>query len=61
MIKHFQEYQEPDESNSVDAQQRKPLKSPEGEAVLLPLGESTLTHNMGIPVVVVITKVGSNI
>ena len=60
VVKHFQEYKEPDESSSASAQQRKPLKSPEGEVVLLPLGETTLTHNMGVPIIVVITKVSSS-
>ena len=58
-MKHFQEYQEPDESNTTTGSARKPVTSPDGEGVLLPLGETTLTQNMGVPIVVVITKVGN--
>lgn len=56
VVKQFQEYVEP--GSSVEgASQRRSAESEE-ESVVLPLGENTLTHNLGIPLVVVCTKVG---
>uniref|UniRef100_A0A1A8FJL9 Dynein light intermediate chain n=1 Tax=Nothobranchius korthausae TaxID=1143690 RepID=A0A1A8FJL9_9TELE len=54
MVKIFQEYTEPE-----DAAPSSPRRAPtlgEDEAVVLPLGDNTLTHNLGIPVLVVCTK-----
>ncbi|XP_062343283.1 cytoplasmic dynein 1 light intermediate chain 1 isoform X2 [Osmerus eperlanus] len=51
LVKQFQEYVEP--GSEEGAPQR---RSEEEESVLLPLGENTLTHNLGIPMVVVCTK-----
>lgn len=53
MVRQFQEYVEPDESS----QRRQNPASRSDDEVLLPLGETTLTHNLGIPIVVVVTKV----
>ncbi|KAM9493436.1 cytoplasmic dynein 1 light intermediate chain 1 isoform 2-T2 [Clarias gariepinus] len=54
LVKQFQEYVEP--GSSVEgASQRRSAESEE-ESVVLPLGENTLTHNLGIPLVVVCTK-----
>ncbi|CAK6949556.1 cytoplasmic dynein 1 light intermediate chain 1 isoform X2 [Scomber scombrus] len=52
LVKQFQEYTEPGSGEDSTPQRR----SEEEESVLLPLGENTLTHNLGIPVVVVCTK-----
>ena len=60
-----QEYIEPDEAalQSGNLPKRSGLLSPAGgpggeedESVLLPLGETTLTDNLGLPIVVVVTK-----
>ena len=53
VVKQFQEYTEPGSGEDGTPQRR----SEEEEGVLLPLGDNTLTHNLGIPVVVVCTKV----
>uniref|UniRef100_A0A8D0D924 Dynein light intermediate chain n=1 Tax=Sander lucioperca TaxID=283035 RepID=A0A8D0D924_SANLU len=52
VVKQFQEYTEPGSGEDGTLQRR----SEEEESVLLPLGDNTLTHNLGIPVVVVCTK-----
>lgn len=52
VIKQFQEYTEPGSEDG--APQR---RAEDEESVLLPLGDGTLTQNLGIPVVVVCTKV----
>jgi len=60
--RHFQEYIEPDAEalQSGNHAKRSGLLSPAGgeesESVLLPLGETTLTDNLGLPIVVVVTK-----
>jgi dynein light intermediate chain 1 len=66
VVRFFQEYTEPDENSSgsqVPSHRRdvNPLhpsaSHTEEDKVLLPLGEDTLSQNLGIPIVVVITKV----
>uniref|UniRef100_A0A8C5FNI5 Dynein light intermediate chain n=1 Tax=Gadus morhua TaxID=8049 RepID=A0A8C5FNI5_GADMO len=52
LVKQFQEYTEPGSGEDGAPQRR----SEEEESVLLPLGENTLTNNLGIPMVVVCTK-----
>ncbi|XP_026883446.2 cytoplasmic dynein 1 light intermediate chain 2 isoform X3 [Electrophorus electricus] len=56
MVKAFQEYVEPEEAVPPSPQRRGPPAGTEDEGVLLPLGENVLTHNLGIPVLVVCTK-----
>ncbi|XP_013419825.1 cytoplasmic dynein 1 light intermediate chain 2 isoform X1 [Lingula anatina] len=63
LVRHFQEYVEPEEGQEIKSPPRRdfnPLhpsaSSTDEERVLLPLGESTLTNNLGIPIVVVVTK-----
>lgn len=56
VIKEFQEYVEPEEGYQGSPQRRGP-SGQEDEHVSLPLGENVLTHNLGIPVLVVCTKV----
>ncbi len=60
MVRHFQEYVEPDDQmpQSMTASMRRvnPTKTEEDKA-LLPLGESTLNNNLGVPIIVVVTKV----
>ncbi|XP_074059216.1 cytoplasmic dynein 1 light intermediate chain 2 [Macrotis lagotis] len=56
-VKDFQEYVEPEEGYQGSPQRRGPLASAQdGENVTLPLGDNMLTHNLGIPVLVVCTK-----
>lgn len=52
IVKQFQEYTEPGSGEDGTPQRR----NEEEESVLLPLGDNTLTHNLGIPIVVVCTK-----
>ncbi|KAM4722594.1 cytoplasmic dynein 1 light intermediate chain 2 isoform 2-T2 [Rhinophrynus dorsalis] len=59
IVKDFQEYvePEPEEASSGSPQRRGPATSGmEDENVILPLGDNILTHNLGIPVLVVCTK-----
>ncbi|CAD5117211.1 DgyrCDS6007 [Dimorphilus gyrociliatus] len=60
MVTHFREYVEPDENQSSSSRRtfENPLHpSPSDEnKVLLPLGESTLVNNLGVPIIVVLTK-----
>lgn len=58
MVKAFQEYAEPEDATPASPQRRAPTAG-EDEAVVLPLGENTLTHNLGIPVLIVCTKVNT--
>ncbi|XP_034738076.1 cytoplasmic dynein 1 light intermediate chain 2 isoform X1 [Etheostoma cragini] len=55
MAKAFQEYTEPEDASPSSPQRRAPTAG-EDEAVVLPLGDNTLTHNLGIPVLIVCTK-----
>ena len=66
MVRQFQEYQEPAEGDEPKSPSRRTSSNPSGtggvaaseeDKVLLPLGETTLTQNLGIPFVVVVTKV----
>ncbi|XP_071959273.1 cytoplasmic dynein 1 light intermediate chain 2-like [Antedon mediterranea] len=56
LIRQFQMYVEPD--NTPDASSKKiTVATPnDEEQVLLPLGETTLTSNLGLPIIVVCTK-----
>ncbi|XP_026975490.1 cytoplasmic dynein 1 light intermediate chain 2 isoform X3 [Sagmatias obliquidens] len=57
VVKDFQDYVEPEEGCQGSPQRRGPLTSgPDEENVALPLGNNVLTHNLGIPVLVVCTK-----
>ncbi|XP_078066653.1 cytoplasmic dynein 1 light intermediate chain 2 isoform X2 [Mustelus asterias] len=56
LVKEFQEYVEPEEGSQGSPQRRAPVPGQEDEEVVLPLGENVLTHNLGIPVLVVCTK-----
>uniref|UniRef100_A0A8C9HCP5 Dynein light intermediate chain n=1 Tax=Piliocolobus tephrosceles TaxID=591936 RepID=A0A8C9HCP5_9PRIM len=56
-VKDFQDYMEPEECCQGSPQRRGPLTSgSDEENVALPLGDNVLTHNLGIPVLVVCTK-----
>ena len=67
VMKHFQEYFEIEDGTTVTATQPRRTAaaasggSEGGNGGLLPLGETTLTHNLGLPVVVVLTKVRSGL
>ena len=52
-MRHFQEYVEPDET--VEDRRRSGIK--DEDKVLLPLDENVLSDNLGLPMVVVLTKV----
>ncbi|XP_051949165.1 cytoplasmic dynein 1 light intermediate chain 1-like isoform X3 [Xyrauchen texanus] len=54
LVKEFQEYVEPGSDLDGVPQRRNPES--EEESILLPLGDNTLTHNLGLPIVVVCTK-----
>ncbi|XP_064200713.1 cytoplasmic dynein 1 light intermediate chain 1-like isoform X3 [Anguilla rostrata] len=57
LVRQFQEYTEPGSSLSISPQRRNPKAAyTDEEGIALPLGENTLTHNLGIPMVVVCTK-----
>lgn len=56
VVKQFQEYVEPGSDLESMPQRRNP--EADEESIVLPLGDNTLTHNLGIPVLVVCTKVG---
>ncbi|GCB61739.1 hypothetical protein scyTo_0011368, partial [Scyliorhinus torazame] len=56
LVKEFQEYVEPEEGTHGSPQRRAPVSGQDEEEVVLPLGENVLTHNLGIPVLVVCTK-----
>ncbi|XP_029354733.1 cytoplasmic dynein 1 light intermediate chain 2 isoform X4 [Echeneis naucrates] len=55
VVKVFQEYTEPEDATQSSPQRRAPTAG-EDEAVVLPLGDNTLTYNLGIPVLIVCTK-----
>lgn len=55
-MKAFQEYVEPEDGYQGSPQRRGP-SGQDDENVILPLGDNVLTHNLGIPVIVVCTKV----
>ncbi|KAA0710277.1 Cytoplasmic dynein 1 light intermediate chain 2 [Triplophysa tibetana] len=55
LVKQFQEYVEPGSDLDGVPQRRNPES--EEESVLLPLGDNTLTNNMGLTIVVVCNKV----
>uniref|UniRef100_A0A8C9W408 Dynein light intermediate chain n=1 Tax=Scleropages formosus TaxID=113540 RepID=A0A8C9W408_SCLFO len=54
IVKDFQEYTEPEDDIQGSPQKRG--GGSEDEGALLPLGDNVLTHNLGIPVLVVCTK-----
>ncbi|XP_029445268.1 cytoplasmic dynein 1 light intermediate chain 1 isoform X1 [Rhinatrema bivittatum] len=57
MVREFQEYEEPREDFPASPQRRNTLLQEDtDDSVILPLGKDTLTHNLGMPVVVVCTK-----
>ncbi|XP_022083930.1 cytoplasmic dynein 1 light intermediate chain 1-like isoform X2 [Acanthaster planci] len=59
LVQQFQEYVEPEEGEDPKSPRRTTAPGTVGgedEKILLPLGETTLTHNLGIPMVVVVTK-----
>lgn len=58
MVRDFQEYVEPGEDFPASPQRRNTASQEDkDDSVLLPLGADTLTHNLGVPVLVVCTKV----
>ncbi|KAK1332503.1 hypothetical protein QTO34_007183 [Cnephaeus nilssonii] len=57
LIRDFQEYVEPGEDFPASPQRRNTMSQEDkDDSVVLPLGADTLTHNLGIPVLVVCTK-----
>lgn len=56
VVRQFQEYVEPDEP--IEDRRRSGIK--DEDRVLLPLDENVLTDNLGLPMIVVVTKVCTN-
>uniref|UniRef100_A0A8C5KEK4 Dynein light intermediate chain n=1 Tax=Jaculus jaculus TaxID=51337 RepID=A0A8C5KEK4_JACJA len=57
LIRDFQEYVEPGEDFPASPQRRNTAAQEDrDDGVVLPLGADTLTHNLGVPVLVVCTK-----
>ncbi|ESO03306.1 hypothetical protein HELRODRAFT_185640 [Helobdella robusta] len=57
LYRHFQEYQEPEEGQPAPSQSRRGQSvSDISDVILLPLGDNILTENLGLPIVVVLTK-----
>uniref|UniRef100_A0AC11CKK1 Dynein cytoplasmic 1 light intermediate chain 1 n=1 Tax=Ovis aries TaxID=9940 RepID=A0AC11CKK1_SHEEP len=57
LVRDFQEYVEPGEDFPASPQRRNTTSQEDkDDSVLLPLGADTLTHNLGVPVLVVCTK-----
>ncbi|XP_063054057.1 cytoplasmic dynein 1 light intermediate chain 1-like [Engraulis encrasicolus] len=57
LIRHFQEYTEPGPAGTASPHRRAPPSSEtDDDGVVLPLGDNTLTHNLGVPMMVVCTK-----
>lgn len=60
VIRQFQDYIEPGSDTTASPQRRNPtISETDDDDVLLPLGDNTLTHNLGVPMMVVCTKVNS--
>ncbi len=57
VVRDFQEYTEPDKAEVQPRRSGMSTSISEDDNVLLPLGETTLTHNLGLPIVLVVTKV----
>ncbi|XP_071507697.1 cytoplasmic dynein 1 light intermediate chain 2-like [Diadema antillarum] len=61
LVQQFQAYTEPESGQDQSATRRtstaaQSAATGDEETVVLPLGETTLTHNLGVPIVVVVTK-----
>uniref|UniRef100_A0A673TAR7 Dynein light intermediate chain n=1 Tax=Suricata suricatta TaxID=37032 RepID=A0A673TAR7_SURSU len=57
LVRDFQEYVEPGEDFPASPQRRNTgSQEDKDDSVVLPLGADTLTHNLGVPVLVVCTK-----
>lgn len=61
-VRFWQEYLEPlDSSTHSESGAKVPSMETDTSHILLPLGESVLTNNIGFPIVVVITKVDKTV
>ncbi|XP_078526110.1 cytoplasmic dynein 1 light intermediate chain 2 isoform X1 [Lissotriton helveticus] len=56
LVKDFQEYVEPEEASPGSPRRGPSGSGQEDENIILPLGDNILTHNLGVPVLVVCTK-----
>ncbi|MGH0172367.1 UNVERIFIED_CONTAM: hypothetical protein FKN15_066721 [Acipenser sinensis] len=56
VLRQFQEYTDPGEDLGTPQRRNTSLQEEEDETVVLPLGENTLTHNLGVPLLVICTK-----
>ncbi|XP_041963273.1 cytoplasmic dynein 1 light intermediate chain 1-like isoform X2 [Alosa sapidissima] len=57
LMRQYQEYTEPGSDLTASPQRRNPtMGETDDDNVLLPLGDNTLTHNLGVPMMVVCTK-----
>lgn len=57
VARQFQEYVDPEEAVSDENKRRSGAGIKDEEKVLLPLDEDVLVDNLGLPMVVVVTKV----
>ena len=60
VVNRFREYKEPEEGDEESKRSRghtTSATSKEEEDVILPLGETILSNNLGLPIIVVATKV----
>lgn len=59
VVNKFREYREPDESDEKrpGTHSTPTATSKDEDSVLLPLGETILSNNLGLPIIVVATKV----
>ena len=55
VIKHYQDYVEPDSASS--SRLTAPSAGEESDANIIPLGENVLINNLGVPIILVLTKV----
>ena len=57
VTKDFQEYKDPEEIEEESKSKTRLLSEGEPDEVTLPLGENVLVNNLGIPIIIVVTKV----
>lgn len=56
-MQQFQEYTEPEEGEQEISRKTSIAAQGDEEQVVLPLGETTLTQNLAVPIAVVVSKV----
>ncbi|KAJ8041986.1 Cytoplasmic dynein 1 light intermediate chain 2 [Holothuria leucospilota] len=56
LVQQFQAYVEPEEGQQESSRRTSSAPAGDEEQVVLPLGETTLTQNLGVPIAVVVSK-----